>query len=119
MCTVEDGSWSAIGTDVHNVNADKPTMMLDLKGYHHWFRKYLVIHQFGHALGLDHEHQRQDFWEGIDEHIDKDKMFKDSSTGSYNNERAAFERDWLPLKTKTHREVAGPKYDSQSIMHLW
>lgn len=79
---------------------------------------YLVIHQFGHALGLEHEHQRQDFWKVIEKHIDKYKMLKDKSTGNYNHQLDAFERDWLSFETKIHREYKYD-YDPESIMHLW
>ncbi len=65
--TDSSGSWSAVGTDVQKVKKMKPTMMLDLDRS---FKRYLVIHQFGHALGLEHEHQRTDFWDGIKKHID-------------------------------------------------
>ena len=36
--------------------------------------KYIVIHEFGHALGLGHEHQRSDFWELTKPYIDVTKM---------------------------------------------
>ncbi len=106
-----------MGTDCHKVKKDNPTMMLDLKNYTRDFRKYLVVHQFGHALGLEHEHQRLDFWNVIGKHIDIDKMEKDHSTGNYSTE-VAFKRDWLPLNMPTHRETEC-KYDPQSIMHWW
>lgn len=92
-------------------------MMLDLKSYPRDFRKYLVVHQFGHALGLEHEHQRSDFWTVITKHIDTDKMEKDHSIGNYSTE-IAFKRDWLPLEKKSHRETV-VDYDPQSIMHWW
>ncbi len=27
------------------------------------YKMSYVLHEFGHALGLDHEHQRSDFWD--------------------------------------------------------
>ena len=92
-------------------------MMLDLKSFDRSFKRYLVIHQFGHALGLEHEHQRTDFWDGIKKYIDTEKMRNDESTGNYTSPDA-FKRDWLELGVKTHRESAIP-YDPQSIMHWW
>ncbi len=113
------GSWSAVGTDVYNVRMDNPTMMLDLKNFSRDFQKYLVVHQFGHALGLEHEHQRIDFWESIEKHIDEKKMQDDPSVGNYSTTEA-FKRDWLKLERKTHREaIAKCNYDPQSIMHWW
>ena len=111
------GSWSAVGTDVSNVLMNDPTMMLDMKNFDRDFQKYLVIHQFGHALGLEHEHQRMDFWSGIEKHIDEKKMEKDPSIGNY-SPTETFKRDWLKLGRRTHRE-SKCSYDPQSIMHWW
>lgn len=45
----KEGSWSLIGTDCRR--ASGPTMNLG------WFDVPTVLHEFGHALGLIHEHQ--------------------------------------------------------------
>lgn len=45
------GSWSHIGNDAQNVPIDQPTMNLG------WFNVRTVLHEFGHVLGLGHEHQ--------------------------------------------------------------
>lgn len=53
------GSWSRIGTDAHAVPLDQPTMNFG------WLEPdspddvlhRVVLHEFGHALGLIHEHQ--------------------------------------------------------------
>lgn len=55
----EAGSWSYIGTDALLVPSNKPTMNYG------WLRRdtdaveyrRVVLHEFGHALGLIHEHQ--------------------------------------------------------------
>lgn len=54
----KDGSWSAVGNDSLTYHPSQPTMNLG------WARldtdekdfKSVVIHEFGHALGLLHEH---------------------------------------------------------------
>ncbi|MGB3330191.1 MAG: pre-peptidase C-terminal domain-containing protein, partial [Thermomicrobiales bacterium] len=46
-----DGAWSYIGTDCKNIPLDQPTMNLG------WQDESVVLHEFGHALGLIHEHQ--------------------------------------------------------------
>lgn len=53
------GSWSFVGTDCLRVAADRPTMNFgwlradtNLVEFHR-----VVLHEFGHALGLLHEHQ--------------------------------------------------------------
>ena len=53
------GSWSAVGTTCRHVAAEKPTMNFG------WLKpdstdaeiNRVVLHEFGHALGLIHEHQ--------------------------------------------------------------
>jgi hypothetical protein len=46
-----NGAWSLLGTDAKNEDKDKPTMNLG------WFDVSTVIHEFGHVLGMIHEHQ--------------------------------------------------------------
>lgn len=54
-----DGSWSFIGTDARGVSKSEPTINFG------WLNtslpdrdfKQVVLHEFGHALGLIHEHQ--------------------------------------------------------------
>jgi hypothetical protein len=53
------GSWSYLGTDCHTIPDDKPTMnygWLDANSPDDELRR-VVLHEFGHALGLIHEHQ--------------------------------------------------------------
>jgi len=45
------GSWSYIGTDAMFVRHTQPTMNFG------WLDRATVIHEFGHMLGLKHEHQ--------------------------------------------------------------
>ena len=46
-----DGAWSALGTDSLETPFNQPTMNLG------WLDKAVVLHEFGHAIGLGHEHQ--------------------------------------------------------------
>lgn len=53
------GSWSTIGTECRFVNKPEPTMnygWLDENSTDEEIRS-VVLHEFGHALGLIHEHQ--------------------------------------------------------------
>ena len=54
-----DGSWSTIGTDARLVEQAEPTMnygWLTPDTHDDEYRR-VVLHEFGHALGLIHEHQ--------------------------------------------------------------
>ncbi|XP_064401872.1 uncharacterized protein LOC135347766 isoform X2 [Halichondria panicea] len=118
------GCWSMIGTDAQTVrDLMKPTMMLSLCGYCHSLQESLVIHEFGHALGLEHEHQRSDFWDVLEKHFDLDKMKNDSRVSQdskMNKNRAGFGVDWFKKKVgNTESEVVISNYDHKSIMHYW
>jgi hypothetical protein len=57
---VQDGrSWSYIGTDAKNIPRDQPTMNLGwmTEDLEEEKARAVVLHEFGHALGLIHEHQ--------------------------------------------------------------
>ena len=47
----DDGSWSYIGTDCLGFPSNRATMNYG------WLDQGVVLHEFGHALGLIHEHQ--------------------------------------------------------------
>ncbi|MCB0045623.1 MAG: hypothetical protein KDD92_09350 [Caldilineaceae bacterium] len=55
----QQGSWSYIGTDAQEIPADEPTMNFGwlYPNTHNDEYDRVVIHEFGHALGLIHEHQ--------------------------------------------------------------
>jgi hypothetical protein len=46
-----DGAWSYIGTDCRSIPVNEPTMNLG------WQEEGVILHEFGHAIGLAHEHQ--------------------------------------------------------------
>lgn len=57
----DDGSWSYIGTEARNIDSSEPTMNFG------WINEDIqdndgstVLHEFGHMLGLSHEHQNPD-----------------------------------------------------------
>lgn len=46
-----DGAWSYVGTDAKSISQNEPTMNLG------WQDEAVILHEFGHAIGLGHEHQ--------------------------------------------------------------
>ena len=53
---VAAGSRSHIGTTARDYEGDA-TIWLNLSAPHDGYREYIVLHEFGHVLGLGHEHQ--------------------------------------------------------------
>ncbi|WP_438868853.1 M12 family metallopeptidase [Pseudomonas sp. L1(2025)] len=53
------GDWSVVGTGALTVPANEPTMHLDPQNTEDIF-KMNILHEFGHALGLRHEHKHPD-----------------------------------------------------------
>lgn len=53
------GSWSMVGTDAHYTSSSKATMNFGWLTDHSSEEEIrrVVLHEFGHALGLHHEHQ--------------------------------------------------------------
>ena len=96
-------------------NISEPTMILSLKGVYinYKMQKFLVMHEFGHALGLFHEHQRSDFWEVANSLLDVRKMKNDPRM-----KNVKFDRDILE-KQPQDTMVMTPEYDPDSIMHYW
>ncbi len=107
-----DGDCSSeIGTDATGISKgnteDKATMFLHL-GYENRHIEHLVMHEFGHALGLGHEHQRDVLVDIIKKFLDEDKMKKYFGQHQYDED----------VSTKNSPGKSS-EYDVNSIMHYW
>ena len=113
LCSADpDGkSWSKIGVDAVSVDKSKPTMVLGLrKGYSN-YNQHIVIHEFGHALGLEHEHQRSIFWSVAKKFIDVGEMRRDERL-----KNTDINGDYLE---SLQYGDGSDKYDPDSVMHYW
>ena len=77
----EAGYWSYVGTEILEIDKDKPTMNLEgftMRTSEAEFKR-VVRHEAGHTLGFDHEHMRSDIVKLIDR--DKAISFFDEDQG--------------------------------------
>jgi serralysin len=107
------GSWSTIGTTCRNVPKNQPTMNYG------WLTpqtadaelRRVVLHEFGHALGLIHEHQNP---HGTHIPWDKKQVERDLAGPPNNWDKATIEHNMFePYKKK---DVNGTGLDPASIM---
>ncbi len=99
-----DGAWSYIGTDCQSIPRDQPTMNLG------FLDGGTAAHEFGHAIGLAHEHQNPRG--GIE--WNEDVVLRDLS-GPPNN--------WTPAQIRHNvlekyaaNQIRGTEFDPHSIM---
>jgi serralysin len=121
MFIPEMGAWSLLGTQATKQNTNSPTMNLgwidndldydspDAKG-----TGAVVLHEFGHALGLIHEHSRKDAsllkW-------NKDSVYID--LGKSPNYWSRQEVDAQIFTPQEFDSKNSSEYDPTSIMHYY
>ena len=99
-----DGAWSYIGTDAKSIPVNEPTMNLG------FLDGGTAAHEFGHAIGLGHEHQNPDG--GIQWN---EAVVIQSLSGPPNNWDEATIRHNVIEKYSVD-QIRGTKFDPKSIM---
>ncbi len=89
--------------------------MLNLYGMTKALQGSTVIHEFGHALGLHHEHQRSDFWDVLEPFTIGESLMKSGDDGRCEPAVNAVFRD--KLNAPHWSQISS--YDPDSIMHYW
>lgn len=102
------GNWSSIGTDAKRVPKDRPTLHLDRTDDSKKFRT-TALHEFGHALGLLHEHQHPDHTLDWNRPAAYDYYTSDSVSRALVNEQI--------LNKFSGPALQVTPYDPQSVMH--
>ena len=75
--------------------------------------KAMVIHQFGHALGLGHALMKPEEWESIKEYVDVRKM---GMACHDEKDEKAFKQQWTGMGVRASVEV---NHDEKSVMQYW
>lgn len=110
----QGGSSSYIGTDCKNISQDKPTMYFGWVDEQHSEEeiKQVVLHEFGHALGMIHEHQHP----AASIPWDKPKVY----AHYWQTQRPPWDQakvDANIFYRYSHSSVNATQYDPTSIMH--
>jgi len=111
--TVKDGGyWSYVGTEIHAIDADEPTMNLEaftMNTSEAEFRR-VVRHEAGHTLGFPHEHMRRE----LVDLIDREKAIKEFMRTQGWSRQEVIDQVLTPLDESTL--IGSAHADPNSIM---
>ena len=103
---------SRLGSDAQTVEQDKPTLFLNFRKLDNYAIRATVVHEFGHVLGLGHEHQHPSYWHAIKKFLSLDKMKKD-----LNVKDEEFLYQWTCRDRDQTKSAIISDYDEESVMH--
>jgi hypothetical protein len=107
------GHWAYVGTSAKHVAANLPTMNLDALDHADPISEYersVIVHEFGHALGFEHEHQSPN--SGCQEEFDWDYL---DATMGWPPEKVRFNMARFDQTTSAN-ELEATAFDSESTM---
>ncbi|HET8934972.1 MAG TPA: M12 family metallopeptidase [Polyangiales bacterium] len=99
-----DGAWSYIGTDNSSIPLNAPTLNLG------WQDEAVILHEFGHMVGLAHEHQNPEGGLQWNEEI----VIRDLSGPPNYWDEATIRHN--VLEKYSADQIRGTKFDPDSIM---
>ena len=109
---VRNPSMSYVGTEATCHEMDD-TMVLNLSHKDDDFKQYIVVHEFGHALGLGHMHQSSHLANALDERLTIEWL-KEESGLSLEDSVKKFNTDFKPYTGVQTEEIG--HFDASSVM---
>ena len=100
------GAWSYIGTDATRISKREPTMNLG------WLDAQTIVHEFGHALGLIHEHQNP---RGNPIKWDEEKLYQYFGARGWDR-KTTYHNIIRPYSVNS---TNGSDFDPDSVMLYW